>query len=75
MTGLKLSKAQYGYFAVAFRTISEGIILGSSGAFFLPETFQLQSPILLSRYILLLLSGLIILIIGAMLQNIGDKND
>lgn len=70
-----LTKSQYVFFADAFKTLSEGIILGSSGAFFLPETFQLQHPIQLSRYVFIVLIGLIILVIGAMLQNTGDRND
>lgn len=54
MNGLKFSKGQYLFLATTARTISEGIILGSSGAVFLPEVFQISEPISLVRYILLL---------------------
>lgn len=68
----KLSKAQYKYFSSAFRTISEGILLGASAAFFLPETFQLEDSIPISRYILIILSGLLFLIVGAILEKRGE---
>jgi hypothetical protein len=64
----KFSRGQLIYFASAIKTISEGIILGSSGAFFLPETFQLQRAIAINRYVLLFLLGLILLFIGAILE-------
>lgn len=70
-----LSSGQWLFLADAFKTVSEGIILGSLGAFFLPETFQLPEPIPPTRFFLLLLGGLIILVIGAMLHNRGAYND
>lgn len=72
MAGLNLSKGQYLFLASAVKTLSEGIILGASGAFFLPETFQLSGSISLIRYILLLLSGLIILAFGVILEKKGE---
>ena len=68
----KLSLGQYLFIASAVRTIAEGIILGSSGAFFLPETFQLKESISLIRYTVLLCSGLIILGFGVILQRKGE---
>jgi len=69
---LRLSKSQYRYFASAFRTISEGIILGSSAAFFLPETFQLPGSIPFTRYLLLLLVGLLMLGFGVIIEKRGE---
>lgn len=68
----RLSKAQYRFFASAFKTISEGIILGASAAFFLPETLQLRESISISRYILILFSGLLLLAFGAILEKRGE---
>jgi len=70
---MHLSKGQYQFFASAMKTIAEGIILGSSGAFFLPETFQLQQPIALNRYALLFFFGLILLICGGIIEKRGEK--
>lgn len=67
----QISDVQYHYFAGASKTIAEGIILGSSGAFFLPETFQLTEPISVDRYILLVLIGLIFLVGGAILEDVS----
>jgi hypothetical protein len=47
---MKLSKRQYSYYASAFKTVAEGIILGSSATFFLPEVFQLKESIEFPRY-------------------------
>ena len=70
----RLSKAQWQFLASFARTIAEGIVLGSSAAFFLPETFQLSGPITVDRYLLLLLVCLIFLIAGVIMTNRG-KND
>lgn len=68
----KLSKGQYRFFASAFRTVAEGIILGSSAAFFLPETLQIKESILFSRYIEILLVGFTILMAGAIMERKGE---
>lgn len=69
----RLSKGQFRFFASAVRTISEGIILGSSAAFFLPETLQLKEPISINRYSAILAAGLILLIIGAIFESKGES--
>ena len=69
----KLSKGQYRFFAYSVRTISEGIILGSSAAFFLPETFQLQNSIPLERYAAIAFTGLLFLAFGAILEKKGER--
>lgn len=70
----RLSRDQWLFLASFSRTIAEGIVLGSSAAFFLPETFQLSGPIPLDRYLLLLLICLIFLIAGVIMTSRG-KND
>ena len=70
---LKISKTQYKYFASAVKTIAEGILLGSSAAFFLPETLQMRTPIALGRYLIIFVVGLTLLIGGAMLEKKGSK--
>ena len=72
---LKLSKSQYRYFASALKTFSGGILLGSSAAFFLPETLQLKESISITRYIALVFAGLISIVIGAILEQRGENND
>ena len=74
LAGPKLSKAQWIFLASFSRTIAEGIVLGSSAAFFLPETFQLSGPIPANRYLLLLVVSLIFLIAGVIMTSRG-KND
>lgn len=69
----KLSKGQFRFFASAVRTISEGVILGSSAAFFLPETLQLKEAIIGSRYLVILFIGLLLLIVGAIFERKGGK--
>lgn len=71
--GPKISKAQYRFFASAFKAVSEGIMLGVSAAFFLPEVFQLKESILIGRYLLILFSGLLLLILGAILEKRGER--
>lgn len=71
----KLSKGQYRFFASSLRTMSEGIILGSSAAFFLPETLQLRESISIERYATIFLTGLLILIFGAILERKGERHD
>lgn len=70
---MRLSKGQLLYFASTLKTISEGIILGSSAAFFLPETLQLRESISQNRYLTILLTGLILLVVGAIIQKRGEK--
>lgn len=72
MTNLNLSRGQYSFLASFARTLSEGIILGASGAFFLPETFQFGAPISLGRYLLLAIVGLFFLLVGVILQRRGE---
>lgn len=72
LPSIKLSKGQYRFFASAFKAISEGIILGSTAAFFLPETLQLEKPILFSRYIAILIAGLLLLVAGAIIEKKGE---
>ena len=74
MRGLtRLSKKQYLYFASAMKTLSGGVILGASAAFFLPEALQLKESIFVGRYLLILLAGLIFLVFGAILEKMGTK--
>lgn len=70
---LRLSKAQYRFFASTVGTISSGIILGASAAFFLPETLQLNEPISFSRYGGILTVGLLILLVGAIFERKGER--
>jgi len=70
-SGPRLSKDQWLLLASFFKTIAEGMILGSSAAFFLPETFQLNGPILIDRYLLLLLTGLFFLVGSVIMTNRG----
>lgn len=69
----KFTKGQYLFFASAAKTIAEGIILGSSAAFFLPETLQLKERIAVERYFAILTAGLIVLAIGAILTKLGER--
>lgn len=68
----RLSKAQYRFFASAFKTISEGIILGVSAAFFLPEALQLKESISMGRYSLIMFVALLFLIVGGILEKRGE---
>ena len=68
-----LSKTQYKYLASFLKTLSEGVVLGSSVAFFLPETLQLTQHISIERYLTILLVGLLLLFFGAMLERKGSK--
>lgn len=72
MADLNLSKGQYPFLASFARTLSEGIILGASGAFFLPEVFQVGTPISVGRYLLLAVVGLFFLLFGVILQRRGE---
>lgn len=67
-----LSKAQYRFLAVFFRTLAEAIILGFSAAFFLPEALQLETSIPFLRYMILMFVGLISLAFGAILEKKGE---
>jgi len=64
----KLTRGQYEYLSSTFKTLAEGIILGSSAAFFLPEAFQMEHQISATRYFAIFLVGLILLLYGAILQ-------
>jgi hypothetical protein len=55
--------------------LSEGTILGSSLAFFLPETLQNQIAISGIRYAALLWMGLFFLYIGVILIEKGETNN
>ncbi|MBI4091624.1 MAG: hypothetical protein HY427_00225 [Candidatus Levybacteria bacterium] len=72
ITNLKLSKSQYRFLASFSRTIAEGVILGSSTAFFLPEIFQIKELISIVRYVMLLILGLTFLVGGAILEKKGE---
>ena len=74
VSGPELSKEQWRFLAQFLKTIAEGIVLGSSAAFFLPETFQLIGPISIERYLLIMVIGLIFLVAGAIMIKRG-KND
>ncbi len=67
-----LSDSQYRYFASGIKTFAEAILIGSSAAFFLPETLQLDKPILLNRFAYLFIAGLIIFLIGAIVEKRGN---
>jgi len=69
---ISFSKGQYLFLASFAKTLSEGIILGASGAFFLPEAFQFETPISAQRFVLLALAGLFFLLIGVILQRRGE---
>lgn len=66
-----LTKKQYHYFASALKTIAESIMIGSLGAFFLPETLQMKTPIAPERFAILFVSGLTCLLFGAILEKKG----
>lgn len=68
-----LSKGQYLFLASSVKTFAEGILLGSAAAFFLPEVFQLKEAISFTRYVLLTLIGLLILMFGAILEKKGES--
>lgn len=55
------------------KTLSEGVILGASAGFFLPEALQLKESIFVGRYILILFAGLTFLVFGAILEKMGSK--
>lgn len=74
MINLSFSKEQYLFLASFARTLSEGIILGASGAFFLPEAFQLGTPISVGRYLLIAVVGLFFLLGGVILQRKGSND-
>lgn len=74
LVGPRLSKSQWIFLASSARTIAEGIILGSSAAFFLPEVFQLKESIQVDRYLLILLVGLTFLAAGVILYE-RNTND
>lgn len=69
----KLSRGQWIFLASTARTLAEGILLGVSAAFFLPEVFQLKEAISFFRYILLFLVGLLLLVIGVIIEKKGEK--
>lgn len=69
-----LSDSQYLYIASAVKTFADAILIGSTAAFFLPETLQLTRPILLNRFVQFFITGLIILALGAILERRG-KHD
>ena len=66
-----LTKSQSTYFAAFLKTIAEGIVLGSSTAFFLPEALQLKQSISVGRYIFFMLIGLTCLFGGVILEKKG----
>jgi len=53
--------------------MAEGILLGSSAAFFLPEALQLKESIPVSRLIILVIIGLTSLVGGAILEKKGTE--
>lgn len=69
----KFTKTQYTYISSVFKTISEGIVLGSSAAYFLPEALQIENPISLTRYLSILIVGLLFLIVGVILAKKGTR--
>lgn len=69
----KLSRGQWLFLASTARTLAEGILLGVSAAFFLPEAFQLREAISFFRYILFFFVGLLILVIGVILEKKGEE--
>ena len=73
LTGPKLSKSQWVLLASSARTFGDGILLGASAAFFLPETFQLKEPISIARFVLLIFSGLLSIGFAAIIIKKGDK--
>lgn len=73
LAGPKLSKAQWSFLASSARTFGDGILLGGSAAFFLPETFQLREPISLERFVSLIFSGLLLIALGVILVEKGEK--
>ncbi len=71
---LRLTKGQHLFFASTLKTIAEATIIGSSAAFLLPESFQLKESIQFSRYLLISLVGLMLVIIGSILVKIGEND-
>ncbi|MBI4039076.1 hypothetical protein HY384_03915 [Candidatus Daviesbacteria bacterium] len=69
----KLSRDQWLFLSSSVRTFGEGILLGASAAFFLPETFQMREPIQIGRFALLVLSGLFAIGLGVILIKKGEQ--
>lgn len=69
----KLSKAQWVFMAHAAGTFGNGILLGASAAFFLPETLQMKEPINVLKFILLLFIGLIVIGLGVIMIKKGRR--
>ena len=59
--------------AQSVRTFGDGILLGASAAFFLPEVFGLKEPIQFSRFILLVVSGLFLIGLGVIIIKKGER--
>lgn len=68
----RLSKVQWQFLAQSIRTFGEGILLGVSATFFLPEAFQLTEPIKLGRFAFLVLSGLFAIGLGVIIVKKGE---
>lgn len=69
---IRLSKSQFQYYSSVFKTISEGILLGTGAAYFLPEVFQMDHSISVFRFVILFLIGTFFLIVGGILLNRGS---
>jgi len=74
MSGLRLSNAQWALLASSAKTFGDGILLGASAAFFLPETLQLKEPISIDRFATLIFSGLLIISAGVILISRGTND-
>lgn len=72
-TGPKLSKNQWIFLAQSVRTFGDGILLGASAAFFLPEVFGFREPIQFNRFILLVVSGLFLIGLGVIIIKKGER--
>jgi hypothetical protein len=70
-----LTREQWKYLSSVFKTIAEAMVLGSSAAYFLPETLQTTVSISSLRYIAMLWIGLCFLIFGAILVKRGEESN
>lgn len=68
---IRFSKSQYQYYSSAFKTLAEGVMLGSLAAYFLPEALQMRDPISLIRFLIFFSTGILVLIIGGIINKRG----
>jgi uncharacterized membrane protein len=72
---LKLSRNQFQYYSSAVKTLSEGIMLGSLAAYFLPQAFQMNESISFIKFLSFFSVGPAMLILGGIMTKKGKRND